>query len=407
MKNNDYGNKITEEDLWRDELQIDSPDPDEYPSLYNISSAFIFQFQAVPKLVNSPEYVYVPERLYTSRQWTEIDVFISKWNISWESGQARHALFEKEVPEKLEWLKQFKDHNVYLIPKLRDRQYYAYLPIYHMLPPRILRYYGLPLLKGGNWPHSLRSPLIERNLPKDFDNRVSRAFATYIWPLLNSQSQISAYSSNDSIKLLAHNLDYWMPYVNIVIEKRLQQYGRVEYDNQKQERLIKGVQRQAPKDISICRPLMGGYIWEGEEDAWQVAKELVDMADNQGKLRSVIDAIKSNRVEDDFSLKWSYEREDFERKLYKKRSKFRVKFVELPDTLPVQGPETEVENDLFWEDFVALLDHKERQVIILIRNGATKVGEISRILGYANHSPVSKALKKIRTKLQDYEKKSQ
>lgn len=72
-------------------------------------------------------------------------------------------------------------------------------------------------------------------------------------------------------------------------------------------------------------------------------------------------------------------------------------FVELPDTLPVQGPETEVENDMFWENFITFLNPKERQVVILIRNGITKVGEISKILGYANHSPVSKALKKIRT----------
>ena len=51
---------------------------------------------------------------------------------------------------------------------------------------------------------------------------------------------------------------------------------------------------------------------------------------------------------------------------------------------------------------MALLDIKERQIVILIRNGCTKVGEISKILGYANHSPVSKALKRIRVKLEQY-----
>lgn len=301
---NNYSNQdkaITEEDIWRDELQVESPDPVEYPALYNISSGFIFQFQAIPKLVKSPEYVYIPERLYLTRRWTEVDLFVSKWNISWESAQARHMLFEKDVPKELEWLKKFQEHNVYLIPKLREHQYYAYLPIYHMLPPRILQYFGLPLLKRGNWPHSLRNQITEKRLPKDFDYRVSRAFATYIWPLLNFQSKINAYSADDPIKLLAHNLDYWMPYINMVIEKRLQQFGRVEYDSEDQKRLINGVKRQAPKDIRICRPLRGGCVWEGEEDAWQAAKEVVEMADNQGILRSVIDAIRSNRVEDDFS----------------------------------------------------------------------------------------------------------
>lgn len=396
--------EISKEDIWKDELQNENPSLEDYPGLYNISSAFMFQFQAIPILTKTPEYVYIPEKLYSARKWTEIDVFVSKWNISWESAQARHILFNNDIPTSLEWLKKFQDQNIYLIPRLKVHQYYAYLPIYHMLPARILQYYGLPILKKGNWPHSLRNSIIEENLPNNFDNRVSKAFATYIWPLLNSQSKINSYSDNDPIKLIAHNLDYWLPYVNMVIEKRLKEFGRVEYDDPKQKRLIKSVSKQAPEDIRIHRPLCGGYIWLGEEDTWQVAKEIVEIADSKGKLRAVIDAIRLNRIEDDFSDRWSYEKEDFERKLYKKRSKLKVKFVELPDTLPVQGPETEVENDIFWEDFATILDPREKQVIILIRNGITKVGEISKILGYANHSPVSKALKKIRAKLECYER---
>lgn len=396
--------EITEEDIWEDELLVESPSPEDYPGLQNISSAFIFQFQAIPKSIKNPEYVYIPEKLYSARKWTEIDVFVSKWNISWESAQVRHILFDNEIPIELEWLKKYHDQNIYLIPKLKRHQYYAYLPIYHILPTRILQYYGLPILKKGNWPHSLRSLIVEEKLPKDFDTRVSKAFATYIWPLLNSQSKMNSYSANDSIKLIAHNLDYWLPYVNMVIEKRLKEFGRVEYDNSKQKRLIESVRKQASKEISIQRPLRGGFIWLGEEDAWEAAKEIIEIADSKGKLRTIIDAIKSNRIEDDFSEKWSYEKEDFERKLYKKRSKFKVKFVELPDTLPVQGPETEVENDIFWEDFATMLNPREKQVVILIRNGVTKVGEISKILGYANHSPVSKALMKIRTMLEHYEK---
>lgn len=39
MNNNSNQDKaITEEDIWRDELQVESPDPEEYPALYNISS---------------------------------------------------------------------------------------------------------------------------------------------------------------------------------------------------------------------------------------------------------------------------------------------------------------------------------------------------------------------------------
>ena len=62
--------------------------------------------------------------------------------------------------------------------------------------------------------------------------------------------------------------------------------------------------------------------------AAEVVEDVVEAADARGRLRAIIDAVRSNRVEDDFSDRWSYAREDFERKLYHKRNKVRVR--ELP-----------------------------------------------------------------------------
>jgi hypothetical protein len=108
--------------------------------------------------------------------------------------------------------------------------------------------------------------------------------------------------------------------------------------------------------------------------------------------------VKSNRVEDDFSPCWSHAKEDFECKIHRKRMKTRVTFVELNDTVPVHGPESEIHEKLLWEDFVAFLDKKERRIVVCLRSGLTRVGEIADELGYANHSPVCKALKRIREK---------
>lgn len=95
-------------------------------------------------------------------------------------------------------------------------------------------------------------------------------------------------------------------------------------------------------------------------------------------------------------------REDFERKLHSKRSKVQVRFVELTDTIPVQGPETEVIDGLMYGDFLALLDPRERQVVVLLRSGITKLDEIASLMGYKNHSPVSKRLARIREKAAAY-----
>lgn len=394
---------ITDEEIIQsylaDERELTSED---YPILYNISSAFFFQFQAMPKSPKLAEYVYVPEKYFCSDRTPEISVFISEWNISWESAKLRYRLFEDRIPEEFRWISKYKHDNIYLIPRIQPSNYYAYVPILHLLPLRLLKLYKLPILRKGNWPFSLRDWGVEKLLPKDCNERLSRAFALYIWPLINSGSKLNAFSSSDPIKLLAHNSDYWLPYINCVIENRLREFPRVEYESIEQKELIESIRSKAPDDISINRPLKGGHIWLGEDDAWTVAKEIIETADAKGNLRGIIHAIKSNRVEEDFSDRWSFEREDFERKLYNKRAKIKVKFVELTDTIPVQGPESEIHDNILWEDFLALLDTKEKQIVILLRNGYTKHGEISQILGYANHSPISKALKGIRRKLEKY-----
>jgi hypothetical protein len=148
--------------------------------------------------------------------------------------------------------------------------------------------------------------------------------------------------------------------------------------------------------MQIEPPLYHSDAWRGEEEAWQATCEMVEAADRGGKLRAIIDAVRSHRVEDDFSDKWSWAREDFERKLYSKRSKCRVSFVELNDTIPVHGPDKEVDANLLWDDLLALVDPKDRSVVVCLRSGLTRVSEIAKLLGYANHSAVSKKLARIR-----------
>jgi hypothetical protein len=270
-----------------------------------------------------------------------------------------------------------------------------------MLHRRTLERFGLPLLKKGIWPYTLTHFDIEAHIPVDFSARLGFAFAQHVWPLLDTGSKLSAFSSTDPLRLLAHNLDFWLPYVYQVAQQRLATYRRVKVESSKQARLLEKARRNTPSEYSVDRPLMGGVIWMGEEDAWVATKELIQAADAKGRLRGIIDAIRSNRVEDDFSSRWSYAREDFERKLYKKRRKVQVKFVELDETIPVHGPDSEVEENLLWEDLMGLCDMKERKVIVLLRKGATKIGDISKELGYANHSPVSKALSRIRKKAEE------
>ena len=141
----------------------------------------------------------------------------------------------------------------------------------------------------------------------------------------------------------------------------------------------------------VGRVVGGGEVAAAEWARWRFAA-----ADADGRLRGILDAVRSHRCEDDFSPQWSGAREDFERKLYNKRAKVKVRFVELTDTIPVHGPETEVLDRMVFGDFLALLDERDRTVVVLLRSGVTKLTEVADIMGYRNHSAVSKRLEKIR-----------
>lgn len=281
---------------------------------------------------------------------------------------------------------------------VRESNYEAYKPLYHLIPLRILRKYELTALKKGIWPPWTFSQHLDNLIPNDFDNRVSKAFAHFIWPLLDSGSRMKAFSKDYPIVLLAHNLNFWLPYAVEVVENRLKEFDLAPFENNEQKKELHSLRNNISKEIIVDRPRCGGSIWCGEDDAWSAANEIIKTADCRGRLKEIINAIRSNRVEDDFSPLWSYAKEDFERKLYHKRSKVRVTFIELDNTIPVHAPTSELHEKLLWEDFLALLAPKERRIVICLKNGITKVGEISELLGYANHSPISKYLSRIREK---------
>ena len=388
------------EDARRQLATGDDLDPEIFPQLYNVSCGFMFRFVPRPTSITRPEFVYVPFENDRSKpadhDWAKYRISIVDWNLLWETGQLRYDFFERRLPTELSWLARFRDYNLYLLPDTKKPRYDAYAPLFHLLPRRTLEKYHLPLLRKSIWPPMGWRDTAVLLLQDDFEDRLSNAFAHHVWPLLSPGSRIEAFSKDDTMVLLSHNLDYWLPFAYSVAEERLRAFPRVSSESTEQEKELKALQQELPNDMQVDFPLCGGPIWAGEKDSWDATKELVEVADRNGKLRGIIEAVRANRVEDDFSDRWSYAREDFERKLYSKRSKVKVSFVQLDDTMPIHGPYSELDENLLWEDFIGLLDKKERQVVVCLRSGVTKVGEISKILGYANHSPVSKALKRSR-----------
>lgn len=387
-------------------------EPGQFPALSNMSGAFFWTFLPRPFITTPVEYVTI--NLDKFARPTDDDSaedsaaalmgFIGQWNTAWEADMLRYDLLAEQIPPSLAWLEQYSDRNITLVPTVGGYTYPTYLPLYHLLPRGVLLRNGLPILKRGIWPASLVMTHTMSAVPPDFNQRMSRAFAEHIWPELSPGSSLSSFQDAEPLRLLAHNLHFWLPYVDQVIQERLRQYGPVPFDDDApgQQQSLANLRVTYGSLLDVDRPLKGGPIWRGEDDARHALRELIEVADTKGRLRGIIEAIRTHRVEEDFSDRWSFAREDFERRLYKKRNKVKVTFVELKETIPVYSQSSEVHDNFIFDDFLALLDPKERSIVVCLRSGMTNLSEVSEHLGYANHSPVSKALARIRRQAIQY-----
>ena len=369
--------------------------PDMHPRLVNTSAAFLYRAVVRAETPAPPEYVTValPPALMKDPKTA---VAVAEWNTLWEAAQFRRRFFdEDELPTPMHKIADRGDLNVVFVPRTRTR-YHEYAPLFHLLPRAVLERHGLPLMRGGQWPFSTQLVNVDRCLPADFEARLSRAWAGTMWRHLMPQyrSPISGFTTDDPIRLLAHNLDFWIPPVTEVIQEALRVFPEV--DNGITAGPVPLQDGSVLDGAVAAHPRRGGDIWRGEEEAAEMVRWTFEAADADGRLRGILDAVRSHRCEDDFSPQWSGAREDFERKLYNKRAKVKVRFVELTDTIPVHGPETEVLDRMVFGDFLALLDERDRTVVVLLRSGVTKLTEVADIMGYRNHSAVSKRLEKIR-----------
>jgi hypothetical protein len=189
--------------------------PENFPSLYNLSAAFLFDFVLRPRQILPPEFVYV---LIDGKKYLDVNgslktlLTITQWNALWEAGHLRSeylpSVIRRDFAKELMWLSEIKDANIYLIPDGRRSKYDAFKPLYHLLPLQILKRFDLPTLKCGTWPPWMYDHTRDYHITDGFDDRVATAFASHIWPLISPGSRIDAFSKDDPIVLLSHNLNY-------------------------------------------------------------------------------------------------------------------------------------------------------------------------------------------------------
>lgn len=302
--------------------------------------------------------------------------------------------------------------------------YAEYAPLYHLIEPAVLQRVGLPVLGSGVWPVSVRDELtIDGRVPASFVGRLSEAWARTIWGRINRQSGLWAFSSDYPVKLLAHNLDYWLPAVHQVMGARLVDESEtrlVETDCHFEPASVyctmrgvtgfcrtSGLFGEGPLEEELARqarrmPLPVAALWSGSEEAQRIIDDIIAVADANERYRGILEAMHANRLEDDFSPFWSRSKADFEKHLRHQHNGAKVTFVELDKADVVLSSRTSVHGNIARNEFMTMLDQKNQQIVVLLESGTTNLGEIADKIGFSDHSPVSRRVDRIRHLAADY-----
>ena len=259
-----------ERDYFLEDLGVSA---DQYPRLWNVSAGMFYERVIRALEPSPPEYVTVSLSRWR-RTDVELGLAIADWNMLWEAAQFRRRVFsEEQLPPQLREVADRGDVNVVFVPRT-DSRYYEYAPLFHLLPRAAAERHGLPLLRGGQWPYLAEGGWIGRHLPVDFEMRLERAWAYAVWRHLMPGSPLRAFSGSDPVRLLAHNLDFWLPSVTAVIQDILRDLPVV--DNGVEERYPLLTDGTVFERAVMANPRMGSDLWRGEAEAAEALRWTVD-----------------------------------------------------------------------------------------------------------------------------------
>lgn len=329
------------------------------------------------------------------------------WNSAYEGGLCRDAELLDSVQKIIPSLGSRSNPNIFLVPTISGGSMLD-LMLRSVIPSRLKSQSRLDTSGSANlW----LVPTGLHQLSSDYFRRCRETFERYIWSKLqrSGRSKYDCFSVNDPLRLLSADDGYWkarLYRVALYYYEQFEEAYNVDQDWDSLEGLRERFFEEAPDatdDFLIRRPRKGGTLWfEDDDDECEAVVE--DMLDGLGVLDPVqpmLDLIHSHRVHEDFSDKYSWVREDFERSFYSKRSKVKVVLVETVDELPVwSADECYLDEGTVFRDLLACFDKRDQRLLIAVRRGFTQT-EIASDLGLRGHASISRRINKIKARLKD------
>ena len=239
---------------------------------------------------------------------------------------------------------------------------------------------------------------------------IPNAFEQWIWKKLVRTKRFGMldFAENSSLRLLAGDVRFWMHRLYRVAIDIYESFPPTTHEDdwwlpldEIQRRMNEFVPDDERASYTIARPRVGGTLWapdDLDEREW-VTELLIEGDDTAQSLEPVVELLLGSTTHDDFSDRYSWVKEDFERAFYSKRSRVKVKFCEFIDECPVHdGHDTPGYEDILFRDLMAFFDPRDQTIILALRQGKTR-SEIAEQLGHAGHASVTRRVKQIERKM--------
>ena len=334
-----------------------------------------------------------------------LNVAIVEWNRTYRGGFLRPDEPMEELQKLIPALPKLENPNIFFVPRVN-----GYTELHAMLAsvvPKTLRQrYGLENVKANFW----LWPMNQGRPDEEYAHAAEKAFEEYIWTKLAKKNRLKQlhFADDSSLRLLAGDTQLWMNRLYRLAVEWSELFGEAHDDDWDPLEEIEEKFRAeiAPEDQDrylIQRPLMGGDLWDSDDpvDCEEIVDEMLDGGGVMESLHPVIDALHSHRTHEDFSDRYSWVKEDFERSFYSKRSKVKVSLVETVDDLPVWAAgEPEGYGKVLFRDLMCFFRPKDRHIILALRQGKT-ITEIARDNGLNGHAAISRRVKEIRAQLRE------
>jgi len=336
----------------------------------------------------------------------ELNMALVEWNRNFRGGFARPGESLDTLEKFIPGLPKLTNPNVFIAPTV-DGFSELHAMLASVVPESILKKYGIEKIQAMFW----LWPIFRDDVRSSaYAAAAENAFHEFIWQKLARKKRLKKlhFADNSSLRLLAGDTRFWMNRLYRVAIDRSEWFEEAHNDKwDSLEKLEAAARQQLPADeqdkFLVRRPLMGGELWDPEDpdECDQVVEEMLDGGGVMDSLHPVIDILHSHRTHEDFSDRYSWVKEDFERSFYSKRSKVKVSLVETVDDLPAwEATEPDGYGEILFRDLMCFVDPKDRHIVLALRQGKT-VTEIARDNGLNGHAAISRRVKQIRAQLRE------